>query len=574
MIKTDLRGDAARPVDCDAIVVGAGFAGLYMLYRLRAQGLRVQVLEAGDNVGGTWYWNRYPGARCDVESLEYSYSFSEELQQEWGWSEKYATQPEILRYINHVADRFELRPHIRFNARVVDAEFDAAANRWTVTAADGAAVRAPICIMATGCLSAARVPEVAGLERFEGRWFHTGFWPAEPVDFSGQRVAVIGTGSSGIQLIPRVAEQAGQLTVFQRTANYSLPARNAPTRPEREQAVKASYAALRKTARESPSGVAGFPVPTRSALEVDDAERERAYAERWALGGIGFTRAFKDVLLSTEANRTAADFVRSRIREVVKDPAVADLLAPTYHIGTKRLCADTGYFETYNRDNVALVDLRAEPIVEVTPTGLRTTVRAYEFDAIAFATGFDAMTGSLLAMNIHVKDGPALAEVWAHGPRTYLGIMTAGFPNLYMITAPGSPSVLSNVIVSIEQHVGWVSDCLAHLRAKGLTRMEADAEAQDAWVAHVNEVADRTLLPKGASWYVGANIPGKPRVFMPYIGGVGVYRQKCQEVADAGYVGFHLTRGRSEAAASTAGDAQAAPQSVPMAGRGNAVASA
>jgi cyclohexanone monooxygenase len=525
----------------DAVVVGAGFAGLYMLYRLRKLGMRVKVFEAGDDVGGTWYWNRYPGARCDVESMEYSYSFSEELQQEWNWSERYATQPEILRYIHHVADRFDLRRDVKLETRVLGAAFDPAANLWTVTTDRGDRVAAPFCIMATGCLSTAKLPEVPGLDNFKGKWYHTGFWPAEPVDFTGKRVGVIGTGSSGIQLIPQVARQAFELHVFQRTANYSLPARNAPLDPAAEQAAKQRYPAIRRQARESPSGVAHFPVPTRSALEVSDEERERAYEERWRVGGIGLTRAFNDVLLSEEANRTAADFVRGKIREMVDDPEVAALLTPTYRIGTKRLCADTEYFQTYNRPNVKLVDIRRSPITAITPRGVATQEREYELDAIVFATGFDAMTGTLLGMDIHVEGGATLREQWAHGPRTYLGIMTAGLPNLFMITAPGSPSVLSNVVVSIEQHVDWITDCLTHLREKGLTRIEAEEAAQDAWVAHVNEVADRTLLPKGASWYVGANVPGKPRVFMPYVGGVGVYRQKCQEVADRGYVGFRLS---------------------------------
>lgn len=527
-------------VSYDAVIVGAGFAGLYMLYRLHKLGMKVKVFEAGDNVGGTWYWNRYPGARCDVESMEYSYSFSEELQQEWHWSERYATQPEILRYIHHVADRFDLRRHVQLDTRVDGAEFDSATSLWTVTTSQGDTVQTPFCIMATGCLSTAKLPEVNGLDSFKGKWYHTGFWPKEPVDFTGKRVGVIGTGSSGIQLIPQVAQQASELYVFQRTANYSLPARNAPLDPAVEQAVKQRYGEVRIQARESQSGVAHFPVPTQSALEVSDEERQRAYEQRWQVGGIGLTRAFKDVLLSEEANKTAADFVRGKIRSIVTDPQLAELLTPTYRIGTKRLCADTGYFQTYNRPNVTLVDIKRSPITAITPEGVATQGGDYPLDAIVFATGFDAMTGTLLAMDIRVKGGASLRDQWEHGPRTYLGIMTAGFPNLFMITAPGSPSVLSNVVVSIEQHVDWITDCVMHLRNNGIARIAPEMSAQDAWVAHVNDVADQTLLPKGASWYVGANVPGKPRVFMPYVGGVGVYRQKCNEIAANGYSGFKL----------------------------------
>ena len=529
---------AAR--QCDAVVIGAGFAGLYMLYRLRELGLTARVFEAGDGVGGTWYWNRYPGARCDVESMEYSYSFSEELQQEWNWSERYATQPEILNYIHHVADRFDLRRHIQFDTRVDGAEFDPAANMWTVTTNQGDAVQAPFCIMATGCLSTAKLPEVAGLDNFKGKWYHTGFWPQESVDLTGKRVGVIGTGSSGIQLIPQVAKQAAELYVFQRTANYSLPARNAPLAPEVEISTKQRYASVRKQARESPSGVSYFNVPTQSALDVSAEERQRAYEARWEEGGIGLTRAFNDVLMSEDANQTAADFVRGKLRGIVKDPKVAELLTPTYRIGTKRLCADTDYFQTYNQPHVHLVDIKRSPITAITPDGVATPDGDYALDAIIFATGFDAMTGTLLAMDVHVKGGAKLRDQWEHGPRTYLGIMTTGLPNLFMITAPGSPSVLSNVVVSIEQHVEWITDCLTYLQKNNIRRIDPEAAAQDAWVSHVNEVADRTLLPKGASWYVGANVPGKPRVFMPYVGGVGVYRQKCSEVAENGYAGFKL----------------------------------
>ena len=537
----EAAGRSGVSTRCDVIVVGAGFAGLYMLHRLLKLGLSVTVFEAGTDVGGTWFWNRYPGARCDVESLEYSYSFSEELQQEWRWSERYATQPEILRYIGHVAERFDLKRHIRLETPVVSAEFDRAVNLWTVKTDKGDRVSAQYCIMATGCLSTAALPKVPGLERFQGKTYHTGLWPTDPLDFTGQRVGVLGTGSSGIQLIPQVAKQAAHLFVFQRTANYSLPARNALLDPEYERMMKDRYAHLRKTARESPTGVAGFPVPDKSVLEVSPQEREQTFQQRWDAGGISFTRAYKDVLLSREANAIAADFIRRKIREIVHSPEVAELLTPTYLIGTKRLCADTQYFETYNRENVTLVDIKRAPISEITETGLRTAQAEYKLDALILATGFDAMTGALLRIDIHTTDGVSLRDLWSQGPRTYMGLMTAGIPNLFMITGPGSPSVLSNVITSIEQHVDWIAGCLGHLAEQGITRIEADVKAQDDWVAHVNEVADLTLLPQGASWYVGANIPGKPRVFMPYIGGVGVYRKKCDEVAQSGYRGFILS---------------------------------
>ena len=544
----DTASASTLPTQYDVVVVGAGFAGLYMLYRLVYLGMNVKVFEAGTGVGGTWFWNRYPGARCDVESLEYSYSFSDELQQEWKWTEKYATQPEILRYINHVAERFDLKQRVQFETRVVAAEFDNNANLWTVKTDKGEIVSARYCIMATGCLSTASLPKVPGLDSFEGKTYHTGLWPSESVDFSGLRVGVVGTGSSGIQLIPEVAKQATHLYDFQRTANYSLPARNAPLDTAYESAMKNRYAQLRKAARESPTGVAGFTIPDKSIFDVSPQERSEAFEQRWEAGGIGFTRAFKDVLTDKEANAIAADFVRSKIREIVRSPEVADLLTPTYLIGTKRLCADTGYFETYNRDNVTLVDIKRAPIMQITRSGLRTEDAHYELDALVFATGFDAMTGALLRIDIRTKDGVSLRDLWDHGPRTYMGLMTAGIPNLFMITGPGSPSVLSNVITSIEQHVDWIAGCLADLARRGVTRIEAEPKSQDEWVAHVNEVADKTLLPQGASWYIGANIPGKPRVFMPYIGGVGVYRKKCDEVTQSGYRGFVLSSAAPAAA--------------------------
>jgi cyclohexanone monooxygenase len=498
------------------------------------------VYEAGTGVGGTWYWNRYPGARCDVESMDYSYSFSDALQQEWHWTERYAAQPEILRYANHVADRFDLRRDIRFETRVTSAVWDEAAGHWAIATDRDDRVTARFCVMATGCLSEAQVPDFKGLESFEGRWYHTGQWPHEGVDFTGLRVGVIGTGSSAIQSIPLIARQAAHLYVFQRTPNFSIPARNAPLDPEYERQVKAGYAEFRRQARESR---VGFVVERsdQSALAVPSEEREREYERRWRRGGLGFNATFADLLTSQEANDTAADFFRAKIRAIVRDPAVADLLSPRgYPLGTKRLCVDTEYYETFNRDNVTLVDVRTSPIEAIIPKGLRTRDRAWELDALVFATGFDAMTGALLAIDVRGRGGHSLRDAWSAGPRTYLGLAVAGFPNLFTITGPGSPSVLSNMIVSIEQHVDWIAGCLAWLREHGHRTIEATAPAQEAWVAHVNEVGHMTLYPRAASWYMGANVPGKPRVFMPYVGGVGAYRQHCDAVAARGYEGFAL----------------------------------
>jgi cyclohexanone monooxygenase len=526
----------------DAIVVGAGFAGLYALYKLRTKGLRGQILEAGKDIGGTWFWNRYPGARCDVESLEYSYSFSEELQQEWSWPERFAAQPDILRYINHVADRLELRQFICTGTRVVSAAFDKVTDRWTVTTANGEVFQVPFCIMATGNLSLPRVPNFPGLESFKGNWYHSGLWPEEGVDFSGRRVGVIGTGSSGIQMIPVIAEQAKHLVVFQRTANFSVPAVNRPITSEVDRSHKEKYRYWRDEAKRTPFGIAGHPRPTRSALEDAPEERERVYEQKWGTGGnISFLYAYDDLLVNKDSNETASEFVRNKIRSIVRDPKVAELLLPNDHpIGTKRLCLDNGYFGTFNRENVTLVDVRSDPILEITPSGLRTQTREFGLDDIAFATGFDAMTGALLDIDISVEGGPSLADKWAHGPRTYLGLMTAGIPNLFMITGPGSPSVKTNMVASIEQHVDWIADCLQYLRDKEIRHIEADESAENSWVAHVNDVADATLYPQANSWYIGANIPGKPRVFMPYVAGLDKYRKICDEVAANNYRGFSL----------------------------------
>ena len=524
----------------DVIVVGAGFAGLYMLHRARGLGLAAHVFESAGGVGGTWYWNRYPGARCDVESLEYSYQFDERLQQEWRWSERFAAQPEILRYANHVADRFGLRSEIRLDARVVAARFDEATRRWTVRTAQGEEASAQYLVMATGCLSMPNRRCLPGLEDFAGAVYHTGEWPHEKVDFRGLRVGVIGTGSSAVQSIPLIAREAKELVVFQRTATYSVPARNAPLDPQYEARVKADYAGFRARNSLMPNAFgSNFPRNEASALDATPDARRRAFEARWRHGGLFFLGAFGDLILDARANETAAEFVREKIRATVRDPALAERLAPRQRIGCKRLCLDTGYYETFNRANVHLVEAAEAPVEAVTRAGVRAGGREFALDALVLATGFDAMTGALARIDIRGRGGRALAEAWKDGPRNYLGLAVAGFPNLFTITGPGSPSVLTNMMVSIEQHVNWIADCIAHLRARGLATIEAHAQAQDDWVAHVNAVADRTVYPLCNSWYLGANVPGKPRVFMPLLG-FPAYARKCEEVVARGYEGFAL----------------------------------
>ena len=545
-MRTDESATATR--DFDVIVVGAGFSGLYALRRLRAMGFTVRVLERGNGVGGTWFWNRYPGARCDIESVDYCYSFSEELLDDWQWTERYAAQPEILRYLNHVADRFDLRRDIELETEVKEMRFDDDANRWVLDTADGRRFSSQWCVMATGNLSSIKAPSFEGVDEFEGEWFHTARWPEEGVDFTGRRVAVIGTGSTAIQAIPQIARQASQLYVFQRTPNYSMPAQNRPLTAAELQEVRRNYEHRRRLAEQSEAGVP-FPAPETSTFEVTPAERRRMYEEGWQRGGINaLSYAFTDFFSSQAANSSAAEFARARIREIVRDPEVAEALCPYQHIGTKRTCVDIDYFETYNRDNVRLIDLRREPLEKLTPRGVRTASAEYEVDCIVFAIGFDAMTGALIDIDIRGAEGRGLREHWSAGPRTYLGIAVAGFPNMFVVTGPGSPSVLSNMVVSIEQHVDWISDCIEAMRRRGIDRVEATPEAENDWVHHVSEVAGATLYPLATSWYVGANIPGKARVFMPYVGGCGPYRQECDEVARRGYHGFRLSA-ESESAA-------------------------
>ena len=532
------------PRNLDVAVIGAGFAGLHMLYRLRGMGYSVRVFEAAADVGGVWYWNRYPGARCDVESLQYSYSFSIELEQDWVWTEKYAGQPEILRYIQHVADRFDLRRDIQFNTRIGSASFDEAAQRWQVKTETGEWISARFCVMATGALSIPRLPDIPGIQSFAGKIYHTGSWPHEGVDFSGCRVGVIGTGSSGIQAIPAIARQAKQLVVFQRTANFSIPAWNGPLPDADQTAWKADYRTHRARARELGTL---YEFSGKAAAQVDDDERTREYQRRWDKGGVNFVHAFNDLMLDQRSNDSIADFVRARICDLVHDPELAKSLSPNDHpLGTKRICVDTGYYETFNRANVRLVDLKKTPIREVTATGVCTSAAVYPLEALVCATGYDALTGAVLNIDLRGRNGRALKDTWAAGPRTFLGLMTHGFPNMFIVTGAGSPSVLVNMVVGIEHHVEWICDCLAYMRSRGLATIDASRDAEDRWVEHVNAAANKTLFPKANSWFLGANVPGKPRVFMPYVAKIGVYRQECQQVADRGYEGFVLAgRGAS-----------------------------
>ena len=524
------------------LIVGAGFAGLYMLHKARGMGLSALALDAADSVGGTWYANRYPGARVDIQSLEYSFSFSEALQQEWHWTERYASQPELLRYANHVADRFGLRNGIRLRTRVTWAQFDDAARLWRVGSDDGQTFATRFLVMASGPLSAPNTPQFPGLASFAGPVLHSAAWPHEPVDFSGRRVAVIGTGSSAVQMIPIIAQQAESLTVFQRTAAYVVPAHNGPLDPARESRIKSDYAGFRARNRLRRTGFGcELPVSTVSALDVTAEEREAAFEERWLIGGFSLMGAFADLVTDLRANALAAEFVRGKIRQSVRDTATAALLSPKQAIGCKRLCVDSGYYETFNRANVTLVDVSAEPIDLVSPRGLQAGRREFDFDMLVLATGFDAVTGTLMRLDLRGRDGLRIQDKWRSGPLNYLGLTVAGFPNLFNIAGAGSTSAFTSVILSIEHHVDWITDCIASMGAHGHAVIEATEEAQDQWVAYVNAVAQKTVFLSCDSWYMGANIPGKPRMFMPLAGGFPAYAERCAEVATNGYQGFVLS---------------------------------
>jgi len=543
----------------DVVFIGAGFSGLYMLHRLRSAGFKTRVFEQASDVGGTWYWNRYPGARCDVESMQYAYSFSSELEQEWVWTERYATQPEILRYANHVADRFDLRRDIQFNTRVAAAIFNETGSRWMIEIDNEERISATYCVMATGCLSSTNTPNFEGVESFSGSLYHTGEWPHQEIDFSGQRVGIIGTGSSAIQSIPLIAEQAKHLYVFQRTPHYTVPARNQPLQSDPKtqhsgrkaygydedltvEEIKADYRGLRQRALKSFAALA-FTPNRQSALEMTEMERQREFEKRWKQGGLTFQGVFSDFAISREANEFAAEFVRQKILQTVEDSVVAKALVPTYTIGCKRLAVDTDYYKTYNRPNVTLVDVSKSPIERITSAGVHALGREYPLNSLIMATGFDAMTGTLLKIDIQGRGGLRLREKWVEGPRSYLGLCLAGFPNLFTITGPGSPSVLTNMLLSIEQHVDWIFDCLEYLRDRNIAEIEPTLEAENEWVTHNSEVASDHIRNSCSSWYVGGNIEGKPRVFMPYVGGFPNYVEKCRNIAAKGYEGFVLGEG-------------------------------
>ena len=539
--------DAAKigrnvPTRVDVVIVGAGFAGLYAQYKIRELGLSAFGFETASEIGGTWYWNRYPGARCDVESLDYSYSFSPDVLHEWKWSERFATQPEILQYANFVADKYDLRRDYAFETKVIAADFDKAANQWVVKSDHGDEVRCRFLLLAVGGLSLPKAPEIDGLKDFQGRWVQTGCWPHEPINVTGQRVAVIGTGSSGIQCIPLLAEQAALLTVFQRTPNFSVPAHNGPLDAEYEAEVRADYVEHHKRNRMTKGGVPPRINTGVSAMSVSEDERQAKFEQAWGFGTFALQSVFNDTSSNPGSNAAAAAFVHDKIRGIVNDPKVAEKLLPkTFPFGTKRLCLDTGYYATFNRDNVSLVDIRETPIERITKAGIKTTDAEYPFDLIVFATGFDAVTGPLFALNLTGVGGVTLNDAWKDGPQSYLGLMVSGFPNLFTVNGPSSPSVLANMLQTIEHHVDWIADCIAYTDKNGFARVEADEAAQVAWAHEVANMAKRTLYTKANSWYMGANVLGKPRVFLMYIGGLDTYVDRCDQIVQGGYVGFNFS---------------------------------
>ncbi|MCT6815904.1 MAG: NAD(P)/FAD-dependent oxidoreductase [Lysinibacillus fusiformis] len=544
-----MRGNDVKnqPIkEVDAVILGAGFAGLYMLHQLKSKGFSTIVYETGDGVGGVWYWNRYPGARCDIESIYYNYTFSKELYEEWTWTSRFPEQEEILRYLNYVADRLKLRSNIQFNTRVKAAHFDEEQHKWLVHLNDGHQVLAKYFITGIGCLSAANVPKFQGLDQFSGKWYHTGHWPHDKVDFTGKRVGIIGTGSSGIQAIPVIAKEAKHLTVFQRTPQYTIPARNHLYDEDFIRQTKGNFENLKHAMRNSFSGTP-FAYNHPSAIEDSDHQRQKVFEEAWAQGGFAFASTYKDLLTNEQSNEKAAAFIRSKIRETVQDPTVAEKLCPKYMYGTKRQVLDSDYFETYNRDNVLLVDVKESPILEITETGIQTASNHFELDIIIFATGYDGMTGPLFKIDIRGRNGVTLKDKWENGAsvQTYLGLATASFPNLFMITGPESPSVLVNMPIAIEQHVEWIAQCIDYLREHDIDVMETNAEAEQAWNKHCREIANETLYVKGDSWYTGANIAGKPRSFLIYLGGFDYYTKRCQEVAQNNYEGFQLLKLKS-----------------------------
>lgn len=532
-----INDNEKHPEIYDVAIVGAGFSGLYLLHRCRELGLTARIWEKADGLGGVWYWNRYPGARCDVESMQYCYQFDDELQQQWTWSARYSPQPEILTYLQHVAQKFNLSEGIEFKREVDSACFDEDACTWTLTASSGEALNSRFCVMATGCLSQPNWPTIDGFDQFQGEVYHTALWPHDGVDFRGKNVAVIGTGSSGIQSIPHIAADANKLTIFQRTPNYSIPAQNELLEADYIERVKADYPQLRASASEKNNAIDGH-YSKLSALSVSSTEREAEYERRWQHGGLTFLGAYGDLLTNKESNDTMVQFVHDKIASIVEDRDTAELLMPDNVIGGKRLCVDSNYYATYNRENVELVDLHSQPIVQLDQTGIVTDSEEYKVDIIVVATGFDAMTGALNQINIKGRSGIALKDRWQSGPSTYLGLAMSDYPNLFTVTGPGSPSVLTNMLPSIEQHVEWISDCIAYMGEHNYSVIEATPEAQEQWWEHVQEVGNTGLKHTANSWYIGANIAGKSNDFLPYSGGFPNYCKKCQEVVESGYSGF------------------------------------
>ncbi len=529
---------SAGPVEqFDAIIIGAGVTGLYQLYRLRQLGLSVRLYDDGSGVGGTWFWNRYPGARFDSESYSYGYSFSKELLQEWDWKEHFSGQPETERYLNFFADKFDLRRDIQLNSRVTSAVYDEGENRWNIKFEDGRRARAQFLIGAVGILSAHYLPNIPGLESFKGRSFHTGRWPKEKVDLTGKRVGVIGTGATAVQLITEIAKEVGHLTVFQRTANYCAPLRNSLIDPETQKKIKASYPEIFKKCSESTAAFM-YDFDPRSVFDVSPEERLARFEELWAQPGFAkWLNNFRDIMTNPEANEIFAEFVRNKIRARVKDPVVAEKLAPKDHpFGAKRIPLESGYYEQFNRDNVKLVDLKETPIERFTPKGIKTSDAEYEFDVIIFATGFDAVTGSLTRMDIRGEGGQSFKEKWANGPRTYLGIQTAGFPNFFVANS----AAFCNFPRCAEMVVEFITNCIGYMRKKGFKRIAATPQAEEAWVQHSNSLVEGSIISKSNSWFVGANIPGKSRTFLLYANTAPNYRKKCAEVEASGYEGFRL----------------------------------
>ncbi len=528
--------------EVDAVVIGAGFSGLYMLHRLRGLGLTTRVFDAADGPGGTWYWNRYPGARCDSESHYYCYSFSDEVRKEWKWSCRYPAQPEILAYLNFVADRLDLRKDIEFGTRITAGNYDEETQTWLVETDHGETVRTRFLITGVGNTSTPAKPSIPGLETFAGNVFYTALWPHEKIDFTGQRVGLIGTGSSGIQSTPYLADEADHLTVFQRTANYSVPARNHDLTDDMRRELEENYEEMRRLVLASPIGMP-FEIPQKSALEVSDEERKETLDRLWEIGSFRFMfTSYNDIVLDLKANATVAGYIEAKIRDTVSDPAKADVLCEFNHpVGTKRPPIDTNYYETFNRDNVSIVSIRTNPIRAATADGLTLdNGDHYKLDSIVFATGFDTVTGTLNKLNLRGKSGVALADKWRDGPRAYLGLCTAGFPNLFMITGPGSPGILTNFPGCIEQNVDWIVDVIKRMRDTDATEIEASEEAETQWVQDITDVANTTLMTTVDSWYMNTNLPGKPRVFSAYFCGMNTYSEICADIASNGYRGFEI----------------------------------